>query len=174
MRTQFLILFSIQFFLLSCTEKLFETRQVDCYFQYEYVNYAWGFSHSGFTITPSGEIYAFDKTTPWVFAENDKLLLTTLNKNIAASIKIDTLVTKTEIDHYQKLAFYAKSGALSKPVSQGADMGGTICRIIVPDDSDPQNVYREVLLSEYGDFERHNLASEAAVIAEWLKKIHFH
>jgi hypothetical protein len=168
-----LSLLSILLFV-SCDEKLLEVKQVDCYFQYEYVNYAWGYQHSGFTVTPTGEIYSFGNTTPWVFAENDKLTLATLKNNIEASTKADTLINITDIDHFQQLASYITSGKLSEPVSLGADMGERICKIIMPDTSDPQNGYREIILTEDGDFERHNLSSDAAIIVEWLTKLRFH
>lgn len=170
-RITILFLFLVPIFLTSCTEKMYEMTQEGCFFQYEYVNYAWGFSHSGFTITPSGEVYTFDKNTAWVFAQKDRLSMADLKKNIAASVKADTLIAKTDIDRYQQLALSAMSGTLSTAVSQGADMGGFICKIIVPDSSDPQNTYREVILTESGDFEQHNLAPEATIIAGWLIKL---
>lgn len=165
-----LILLTTLFFV-SCDDKLREGSQVDCYFQYEYVNYAWGFNHSGFTITPAGEVFSFDKSTPWVFADNDKLTLTALTKNIEASMKIDTLINKTDIELYQQLAHYAMFGKLSEPVSRGADMGERICKIIIPDVVIPQNGYSEVILTENGDFDRFNLSPEAVLIATWLIQV---
>ncbi|HEY3390824.1 MAG TPA: hypothetical protein VGK38_14700, partial [Prolixibacteraceae bacterium] len=133
--------------------------------------YAWGYNHSGFTITPEGEVFSFDKSTPWVFAENDKLSLSDLRKNIASSTKVDTLISSAEVEHYQQLANSAMSGKLTDPAMHGADMGERICKIIVPD---PVNGYREIILTENGDFERHNLSPEAAVIASWLTAFKFH
>ena len=45
------LLMLFQLVLVSCNDTLLEEKQVACYFQYEYVNYAWGFGHSGFTGT---------------------------------------------------------------------------------------------------------------------------
>ncbi len=174
MRRIAVLLILLQVFLASCDENHLEEIQIGCYFQYEYVNYAWGFSHAGFTITPEGEVFSFDVSTPWVFAENDKLSLSALRKNIKASVKVDTLISVTEINRYQQLVASAMSGKLTEPVSVGADMGGAVCKIIVPDTSGPRNGYREIILTENGDFERHNLSSEAAVIAEWLRTLRFH
>jgi hypothetical protein len=167
MKTGFTLLFFLQLFFLSCEEIQPEEKVADYYFQHEYVNYAWGFSHSGFTITPSGEVFSFNKSTPWAFADNGTISLVNLNKNIAASVKLDTLIHKDDIGKYQKLAFQAMSGKLSEPVARGAD-------IIVPDSADPMNGYREVILSQNGDFDRYNLSAEAAVIAEWLTKFKLH
>lgn len=175
MKRVYLLLFLGQLLLISCNEKLYESKQaVNCYFQYEYVNYAWGFNHSGFTITPAGEVFSFDKTTPWVFAENNKISLSALKSNIGASVKRDTLISETEIEHYQQLAISAATGKLSNPISRGADMGEIICKIIVPDTSDLQGEYREVILTETGDFDQHNLSPEAPVIAAWIKQIGVH
>lgn len=171
MKKAFVFLILVQLLFVSCDEIQLKERTVDCYFQYEYVNYAWGFNHSGFTITPSGEVFAFDKSTAWVFADNNKLSFANLKKNIEASSKVDTLIKKSDLDYYQQLAFDAFSGKLSEPVQRGADMGEIICKIIVPNTNDPLGDYREVMLTEKGDFDQNNLSSEAAVIAEWLTKL---
>lgn len=174
MKKIYILLLLIQCLLVACNEKQLEEKQVDCYFQYEYVNYAWGFSHSGFTISPSGEVFSFDKSTQWVFADKDRLSLTSLKKNIEASVKVDTLINKSEIEYYGKLALSAISGELSTPIMRGADMGAIICKIIVPDDGNPLGGYREVILTKNGDFDQYNLSPEAALIAEWLYKFRFH
>ena len=159
----------------SCTDKLTDnTGSTDrnYYFQYEYSNYAWGSNHSGFTVTPSGEVYKFNTTTSWVFAQNGKISSTDLLKNISLSIKADMLISKTEMQSYFALASIAKTGALSTPVSRGADMGAMVCKVFVPNDSDPQKVYDELILSQTGDSEMHNLKQEAAVLADWLTSLH--
>jgi len=148
-----------------------EVKQIDCYFQYEYVNYAWGFNHRGFTITPAGEVYLFDKTTPWIFAENNELPFSTLLKNISASVKKDTLISQKDMELLQQYAAYASVGKMSTPVVQGADIGALVCKIIVPDPTNPPNNYREVILTQTGDVETHNLSADASVIADWLSKL---
>ena len=168
----FVFVFLFCILLISCDEKVQESIDANCYFQYEYVNYAWGYGHSGFTVTPSGEIYKFDKTTPWVFADREHILLSDLLKNISLSVKADTLISKTDIQNYLSLVSVAKTGTLSTPVSRGADMGALVCKIFVPDGTDPQKVYDEVILTQTGDWEKHNLKPEAAVIADWLKNLH--
>jgi hypothetical protein len=171
MKKTFVLLILVQLFFVSCDEIQLKEKTVDCYFQYEYVNYAWGFNHSGFTITPSGEVFSFNKSTAWVFADNNKLSSANLKKNIEASLKLDTLIKKSDLDYYQQLAFDAFSGKLSEPVQRGADMGEIICKIIVPDTVDPLGDYSEVMLTEKGDFDRNNLSPEAATIAEWLTNL---
>jgi len=164
-------IFIVSFFcllLISCEEKALESADANCYFQYEYVNYAWGYNHSGFTVTPSGEIYKFDKTTPWVFAEKDQIQLSDLLKNISLSVKSETLISKTDMQSYLALATIAKTGTLSTPLSRGADMGSFVCKLFVPDETDPQKVFDEVILTQTGDWEKHNLKPEAASIADWL------
>lgn len=149
---------------------IIEPQQVDCYFQYEYVNHAWGFNHGGFTITPAGEVYTFDKTTPWTFADNNLIPISAFKNNISASAKRDTLISHSEVVHYQQLAFIAIIGKMSTPEQQGADMGGLVCKIIVPDTTSTNN-YREIILSQTGDIEFHNLSPEAGLIKDWLAKI---
>ncbi len=145
-----------------------EAKQTNCYFQFEYINHAWGFSHGGFTITPSGKVYTFDKTTPWTFAVNSLLSFAALDSNINASVKRDTLIGSSDLAHYQTLAFIATSGVMSSPVLHGADMGAHLCKIIVPDPGGKPGVYREFILLQTGDTEFHNLTPEAALISDWL------
>jgi len=155
----------------SCNEPLIELKKVDCYFQYEYLNHAWGYSHGGFTITPTGEVYVFDKTTPWVFAKDNILSSASMMANLQSSVKRDTLIHESDLEYFQQLAYIAKSGVTSPPVLRGADMGAILCKIIIPDPADPTN-YREIILRQTGDTEYHNLTHEAGVISDWLVKIH--
>ena len=155
----------------SCNEKLTDSTVGNYYFQYEYVNSAWGYNHSGFTVTPSGEVYKFNTSTSWVFAQNNKISLSDLLKNISLSVKADTLIGKADLQGYMALASIAKTGALSTPVSRGADMGAWVCKVFVPSSSDPQKVYDELILTQTGDSEMHNLKPEAAVIANWLTNL---
>lgn len=158
----------------SCAESQNEITLAKCYFQNEYVNYAWGYQHSGFTVTPEGEVYTFTKSTPWVFAKDGKLSLADLKKNIAASVKEDTLISNSDIQYYLNLASSASLGKLSQPVTQGADMGGYGCTLFYPDPNSPESNYLQVILSVKGDIEQHNLAPEAGVIARWLENLRIH
>jgi len=168
------LLLVILFFHFSCVDKQAEATLTSCYFQVEYVNYAWGFQHSGFTITPAGEIYSFNKPAAWVFATEGKLSAADLKKNIAASVKADTLVNSSDLEYYRKLVLPASLGKLSQPVTQGADIGGYSYRVFIPDSADSSPNFREVYLSKDGDIEQHNLSPEAAVIVVWLKKFRIH
>ena len=168
----YFLLFLVHSLLISCETAQNEEKTVAYYFQYEYVNHAWGFSHSGFTITPSGAVYSFSTSTSWVFASGDKISSGDLLKNISASVKADTLIPKSDIAYYQHLAEAAISGKMSEPAQRGADMGAIICKIIIPDTTDPQNICHEVILAKTGDLEQHNLTPEAAVIAHWLTNLH--
>ena len=170
----YLLLLLMQLFYTSCEEKPLPPKIVGYYFQYERVNYAWGFNHGGFTITPSGEVYTFNKTTPWVFAQEGKLSMASMKKNLEASSKCDTLINPSDIIRFQQLATKAVWGKMSERVQEGADMGSSTTKIIIPDSTDTQWGYREVHLTTEGDFRQSNLAPEAAVIAEWLKKLKIH
>jgi len=152
----------------SCHDPLIEVKSGSYYFQYEYINHAWGFNHFGFIITPAGEMYTYNSKTPWAFSENGLLSADSLRNNLKASLKKDTTINTTEMESYQRLATSVISGKISEHLIRGADMGANICKIIVPDSI---NSYREVILSHSGDVEFHNLATEASVIAAWLTKM---
>ena len=167
----FLILWP--FLLVSCEQPLslpIESQQLGCYFQYEYINHAWGYNHKGFTITPSGKVYAFDKATPWTFAKDNVISASALDSNIVASVKVDTLISTSDLARFQHLAFLAMYGKTSAPEQRGADMGAQICKIIVPGTGKP-DYYTEIILSQTGDIEYHNLLQEASLIKDWLSGI---
>jgi len=165
------LLFFISFLAGSCHDPLIEVKSGDCYFQYEYINHAWGFNHFGFIITPAGEMYTYDKTTPWAFAENGVLPADSLRNNIKSSVRKDTLISNLDLINFQGLASSAISGKMTVIKIRGADMGANICKIIVPDSTNPVKSYREIVLTHIGDTEFHNLAPEASVIAAWLTKM---
>ncbi len=167
------LLLGVLFVQCSCTDKQDEVALTECYFQYEYVNYAWGYQHSGFTITPAGEVYTFNRLTPWVFSKDSKISTADIRKNIVASVKMDTLISNSDISHYVKLALSASNGGLSQPVMQGADGGSYGCSVFIPE-QDNTGSYRQVILTESGDWEQHNLAPEAAVLARWLTNLRIH
>ena len=169
-----LIFLLAQCLLFACQEpvgKVLEPKQVNSYFLYEYLNHAWGYSHGGIIINPAGEIYSFDKTTPWIFATNNLLSLKEINSNISASIKKDTLIHSADIAKYQQLAYVAMNGKMIEPTMRGADMGAILCKILVPE-TGSANTFREIILSQNGDIEFHNLTPEAAQISDWLKSFH--
>ena len=84
------------------------------------------------------------------------------------------LISSKDMEYFQRLVSKALTGKMSTPVQRGADMGAILCKIIVPDPFYPPNNYREVILSQTGDIESHNLSPEAAVIAEWLTGLGIH
>ena len=155
----------------SCHNYLAEVKSSDYYFEYEYLNRAWGFNHFGFIITPEGKMYTFDKATPWAFPQKGVLSVDSLNYNISRCIKKDTIISRSHLENYKHLAGFASVGKITPVVVKGADMGVRICKILVPDSTNVVKSYREIVLTHNGDTECHNLAPEAWVIAEWLTKM---
>jgi len=94
-----------------------------------------------------------------------------LQNNIKASARKDTLIKSADIEYYQHFALDAMAGTISDPLTRGADMGLAICKILVPDPATSPTSYKEVILTQTGDTEVHNLAPEAALIAAWLMKM---
>ena len=143
---------------------------VDGYFQFEFIKYENEFNHHGFTVAPRGEIYSFDKRTPWTFAENNIIHKESLLGNLTASSLIGTHIKPEELEVYFKLVSNVVGEKLSEPVNNGDGNGAVIRKIIIPDKENP-SIYREYLLSQTGDIEKHNLAPAAEIISEWLNKI---
>jgi hypothetical protein len=143
---------------------------VSGYFQHEYINRYESFNHKGFTITHSGGIYLFDKTTPWTFAENSIIKKVSLLRNINASLKSEKLISLDELEVYYKLSVNIVNEKLSDPVLKSNQRGITIRKVIIPIVDNSSN-FREILLTQSGDIERCNRAPATEIITDWLNKI---
>jgi len=145
-KTLLIILLSILLIQISCKKDSNEIA-TGIYFQSEYSNYAWVFTHAGYTITPRGEVYIFNTMTPWSYERNDQISVDSLQKNINASIKFDTLISKAEINQYDNLTASAIRGTLSNEVYAGNDIGEMVCKVLVPDNSNP-SIYHVYILTQ--------------------------
>lgn len=149
-------------------ENLFSER---IYFQYEYINYAWGYQHSGFIITPDGKVYTFNKPVGWNFPDEGVLDIVQMDENLDQCSWAEKQINDEELKKYKKMVLSARYGSLSEPETVMADAGILVSSSFIPDRSHPSLLY-EVLMSQTGDVEQFNQSSAAEKITEWLNSIH--
>jgi hypothetical protein len=72
--------------LFSCyeAEPIEESEKV-IFFQFEYINYAWGYNHTGFIIDQDGNIYDYNQPEGWNFPNDDQISLSDFQKNLDSS-----------------------------------------------------------------------------------------
>lgn len=141
------------------------------YFEFEYVNYAWGYTHTGWIIDNLGEILGYKLPDQWVFPDSAgyiseiDLALNLSFTNSAYKYQIST----AELSQKINLIPDAAKGKLSTPKYAMADAGGWAFYCYVWDSG--KNKYRRILLDLKGDSEQFNKSSAARALVSWLEKV---
>lgn len=140
-------------------------------FQFNYINYAWGYQHTGWFIDPYGSIHGYNLPNKWVFPESDGYiskidLLTNLR---SADKEYVYRISSSELATYTNLIIRASNGAISDLVNAACDAGVASYNCYIWDTG--KQKYKAVLLKQDGDFEQKNTSKEAEKITDWLEEI---
>ena len=156
----------------SCQKTELEIRpdQV-AYFEYEYVNHAWGYQHNGWIVDKTGKILGYNLPDSWTFPDSAGYISEPdLEKNLS---KTDTLynyqISTTELTHKIKLIPGAAKGKLSERKNVMFDAGGWGFSCYIWDKN--KHKYRKILLETKGDWEQYNQSPGALSLVTWLKGI---
>jgi hypothetical protein len=139
-------------------------------FQYDYINYAWGYQHNGFFIDNEGNILTYKNPTDWNYPD-DNLSLTEsqLHENIGNCVSTGKKIDRIELEKY---AGYIKNISLSKVTAQknvAADAGSI--QYICYQFSGSPGSYKGYLIKMEGDFTCENLNFYSKRVSAWLKSI---
>lgn len=168
MKKQILILCFTVLFFAGCRKSFFPVEQ-KVYFQSEYINYAWGYQHSGFFVDVEGNVLVYDKPEGWNF--HDENMILTADQLIANLGKCSFSGVSIPVNELQRYASYIPNIASSKltsPRQEGADMGTfqITCYQLMDNGK-----YKAHLISQEGDFTRENLNFYSKRTAAWIKEI---
>ena len=139
-------------------------------FQFEYINYAWGYQHNGFIIDNEGNVMTYNNPEDWNFTENDfSISESQVAKNIGSCIQTGKKIPKDEL---QKYSNYIKNIASSKVtalknVSADAGTSEFICYQF----SESNGTYKGYLIKKEGDFTCENLNFYSKKIVAWMRDI---
>jgi hypothetical protein len=140
------------------------------YYTVEYMNFAWGFQHTGWIIDSEGNVMSFDLPSNWnredslgYISEAD--LIDNLSQ---CNEKIDK-VTSRRLYLNNKLIDGAANGTFSERENTSNDAGGMEFSCYQFDQE--LNLYKKVTLNVEGDWSYHNESEEAEKITKWMKKI---
>jgi hypothetical protein len=143
----------------------------DILFQYEYINYAWGYHHYGFIIDNKGDVLLYNNPTKWNFADKDHLLSKDKAlENIANCITTDKKISKSELQKYINYIDNIASSKVTAPKNIGADAGTT--SFICFQFSENTSTYKTTIIKREGDFSCENLNFYSRKVIEWMKGIH--
>jgi hypothetical protein len=139
-------------------------------FQFDYVNYAWGYQHNGFIIDNEGNVLSNSNSEDWNFPDNDFTLSENqVVENIKKCAQTGKKIPKEEL---QKYANYIKNIASSKVTALknvAFDRGSSefICYQFL----ESTGTYKGYLIKMEGDFTCENLNFYSKKVVAWMKDI---
>jgi len=166
-------LFLLTFFILLVTgckkDNVISDKQT-ILFQFEYVNYAWGYQHHGFIIDNEGNVMTYSNPEDWNFPENDFTISESLViENLSKCLQTSKKISKEEL---QKFSYYIKNIASSKVTALknvAADAGSS--EFICYQYSENTNTYKGFLIKMEGDFTCENLNFYSKKTVSWMRDI---
>jgi hypothetical protein len=140
------------------------------FFQLEYVNYAWGFQHSGWMIDNTGAVRGFNLPKAWTYIDSQGFISSIdMDKNIEQLDTAFTNIDNESLTKYVAKIYDASKGKITDPKSQMADAGGAVFSAFIYDSK--LGMYKQVMLKQTGDVFIDNESIEANDIYSWMTNI---
>jgi hypothetical protein len=168
-KTIFLFIAMI-FFFAGCKKNYTISERQDILFQFDYMNYAWGYQHNGFLIDTAGNVLIYNNPKSWNFPDNDLgLSEAQMRENIDSCRNSGKKIPKEVLKKYSG---YINNIALSKITALknvAADAGTS--EFICYQFSENTGKYKGCLIKREGDFTCENLNFFSKKVASWMKEI---
>lgn len=139
-------------------------------FQYEYINWAWGYQQHGWFIDNHGNRKKYDISQGGEWKNTDSegyISKEDLAFNYAKATEILQQIPRSVIVQNEQLISGAIDGSLSERESNGADMGAYVYFCYAWNDE--LQMYKKQLLALEGDWNQYNTNSQAKDLTHWLK-----
>lgn len=153
-----------------CKKNSFISEKQTIIFQYDYINYAWGYQHNGYIIDNGGNILTYNNPEDWNFMDKDMILT---EKQVTANIaKCKVSGKKISPEELQKFTAYIKniaSSAVTAPKNVAADAG--TAEYVCYQYSGNTDTYKGYLIKMEGDFTKENLNFYSKKVVLWMKDI---
>ena len=142
------------------------------YFQYDYINFAWGHQHTGWLMDSSGNVYCYTEPENWYNLDSLGVISSeNMDSNLLQTDSICFKIDKKELFDKTGLIKNAAKGELSKPEHEMYDAGATAYfAYIYKEDT---KTYKIVVLKQTGDYMINNSSSESVELYEWLDSINY-
>jgi hypothetical protein len=143
-----------------------KSEQMTIYFQFEYVNHAWGYQHQGFVIDQAGNVYDYEKPENWNWPEHNQINRQNFEMNLSQAEVRLSLLDKSEIKSAEVLALQARHGELTEQNHVMADAGAEIYAIYVAEKDSP--TLTRYLLQQRGNLYQKNTSPASDQLTQWL------
>ena len=139
------------------------------YFEYRYVNYAWGYQEHGWLIDHDGYVRYFEKPDSFRVPDpSGYISIEDLEYNLGQTDSIIGQVAENKLTGYVNNIPGAASGEIGKSDNIAADAGSSVLTCYLYDEE--RESYLKVFLAASGDWEQFNLSGEAEILVDWLKQ----
>jgi hypothetical protein len=139
-------------------------------FQFEYVNYAWGFQHSGFLIDNKGNVLTYTNPQNWNFPDKDLILNESqIRSNMSNCLNSGIKIPPQELTKYAGFIKNISQSKVTALKNVAADEGSM--QYICYQYYENSGTYRGVLVKMEGDFTCENLNFYSKKVTLWMKKI---
>jgi len=140
------------------------------FFQYEYVNFAWGYQHVGWLIDANGNIYCYNNPENWHYDDSTGYISSRdMNCNISETDSICFKIDSNELDDKIGLIIDASKGDISEPVHEMYDAGSVVYCGYIYNTYDQK--YKKILFKQLGDIRIENSSKASVDLYEWLDSI---
>jgi hypothetical protein len=160
-----LIIFFLLMFLTGC--EIINDLHPTAMFEVQYINYAWGYQHSGLIIDASGEVREFDLPSVWNYPDSAGYISEAdMEENLAQLGEKLCTVSKRDLSNNSDKLANAQKGKLTVPEHQMCDFGSLSYSGYIYEPG--KNRYKYVLIRKTGDFYVENVSRDASEIYDWL------
>jgi len=155
---------------LSCTkEKCNCEKDQPVLFQYEHINYAWGYQHHGFMISPDGNIHGFSQPAEWKEYDSTGMISSAdLEFNLNQCDTVFGTVDSDSLKKFFNQIEEIRTGEIKDTEIYMADAGTGVLSAWYWSSTD--NLYERVFLISHGDMNLENTNGKVDKLVEWLKK----
>lgn len=153
-----------------CKKNLTVSDKQAVLFQFDYLNYAWGYQHNGFLIDNNGNVLKYNNPENWNFPDNDKsLTISQVEENISKCTPADIKISDEELQRYVNYIDNIASSKISAIKNVAADAGAS--EYICYQYSENTGYYKGSLIKLEGDFTCENLNFFSKKVYSWMKEI---
>ena len=157
-------------FITGCKKNYVISGKQAILFQFDYVNYAWGYQHHGFIIDNKGNILTYNNPEEWNFPDNN-LVLNEIQvaENISKCIQTGKKISKEELQKYTNYIENIASSKVTALKNVAADAGSL--EYVCYQFSESTGTYKGYLIKMEGDFTCEDLNFYSKKVAAWMRYI---
>lgn len=157
-------------FTAGCKKNIVISNKQEILFQFEYINYAWGYHHYGFIIDNNGKVLTYNNPENWNFPDKDLSITATLvDENLNKCRHSVINISKEELQKYTNCIKNITSSKVTALKNVAADAGSI--EFICYQYSENTSTYKGTLIKMEGDFTCENLNFYSKKVVAWMKGI---